>query len=120
MRVKRRPTGSCLELPPRFLGMPLATYMFERPIGAASNQSKEMSMGKPGKVQGEGDYESAKRYDDAQKNFAKSGKVEKAARDAEPRSESEKREMEQAESAGRRRAKEEDPNVKRGPGGKAR
>ncbi len=36
-----------------------------------------------GKVQGEGDYVSAKRYQQAQTAFAKSGKVEPAAKAAE-------------------------------------
>ena len=38
---------------------------------------------KAGAVQGEGDYVSAKKYDDAQAAFAKSGKVEEGARKAE-------------------------------------
>jgi hypothetical protein len=36
-----------------------------------------------GQVQGEGDYASARRYQKDQHEFAKSGKVDKAARDAE-------------------------------------
>ena len=40
-------------------------------------------MTKSGKIQGEGDYVSAKRYDDEQAAFAKSGKVEEAAKAAE-------------------------------------
>jgi hypothetical protein len=35
------------------------------------------------KIQGEGDYESAKRYQDAQHEFAQSGAVEEGAREAE-------------------------------------
>jgi hypothetical protein len=39
---------------------------------------------KAGQVQGEGDYVSAKRYDDAQEAFAKDeGKVQKKAKEAE-------------------------------------
>ena len=36
-----------------------------------------------GKNQGEGDYESARKYDAEQEAFAKSGKVDQAAKDAE-------------------------------------
>lgn len=35
------------------------------------------------KIQGEGDYESARRYQKDQHEFAKSGEVEKKAREAE-------------------------------------
>ena len=38
------------------------------------------------RVQGEGDYDAARRYDKATTDFAKSGKVEEAARDAKPTS----------------------------------
>lgn len=34
-------------------------------------------------IQGEGDYEAARRYRKAQEEFAKSGKVDKAAHEAE-------------------------------------
>ena len=64
-------------------------------------------------IQGEGNYDAAEEYDEAQREFVKSGKVEQAARDAKPKSEAEAKEMEQAEQAGRSRAKEEDPAVKR-------
>ena len=36
------------------------------------------------KVQGEGDYDAARNYDEATRDFVKSGKVEQAARDAAP------------------------------------
>jgi hypothetical protein len=35
------------------------------------------------RIQGEGDYEAAKRFDDAEQAFVKSGAVEKKAREAE-------------------------------------
>lgn len=71
-------------------------------------------MGAKDKVQGEGDYEAAQRFDKAQHDFARSGKVEKAARDAAPRDKDEAREMEQAEREGRKHGKGEDPNLGRG------
>ncbi|MEO8626901.1 MAG: hypothetical protein ABI612_02210 [Betaproteobacteria bacterium] len=69
-------------------------------------------MKKPNEVQGEGNYDAAKEYDDAQRAFVKSGKVEQAARDAAPKSKAEEEEMQRAEQAGRSHAKEEDPAVK--------
>ena len=56
-------------------------------------------------IQGEGDYVSAKKYDEAARSFASSGQVEQAARDAAPRNEQEKAEMRKAEAAGRSHAK---------------
>ena len=74
-------------------------------------------MTKPSKVQGEGNYEAAKQYDEAQRKFVKSGKVDSAARNAKPKSKQEADEMQRAEAAGRSRAKEEDPAIKSGTGG---
>lgn len=56
-------------------------------------------------MQGEGNYTAAKEYDDATSNFVKSGKVDKAARDAKPKNDQEAREMLEAEETGRARAK---------------
>lgn len=61
------------------------------------------------KVQGEGDYEAARRYDEKLRDHVENHDIEREARDAEPKSQGEEREMEQAEQAGKRRAKEEDP-----------
>ena len=62
------------------------------------------------KVQGEGDRESAKRYNEDTREFVESGKVDEAARKA---GEGDKEEMERAEKAGKDRAKELDPAVDR-------
>ncbi len=67
-------------------------------------------MGDKNRNQGEGDRESAKRYNEDTQAFVKSGKVEDAARKA---GEGDKQEMERAEKAGKDRAKEFDPAVKR-------
>jgi hypothetical protein len=48
-------------------------------------------MSKPNRIQGEGDYEAAKEYNEAQRKFVKSGKVGAAARNAKPKSEAEER-----------------------------
>jgi hypothetical protein len=65
------------------------------------------------RVQGEGNYDAAREYDEAQRKFVESGKVDAAARAAKPNSEAEEREMEEAERTGKSRAKEEDPALTR-------
>jgi len=62
----------------------------------------------PGRqVQGEGDYEAGRRYDKAAREFAESGKVEPAARDAAPGSAEEAEQMQQAEQTGKSHSKGE-------------
>jgi hypothetical protein len=69
-------------------------------------------------VQGEGDYEAGRRYDKASREFAQSGRVEPAARDAAPHDAREAEDMERAEDVGKSHAKGEDPllDKKRKPG----
>jgi len=64
-------------------------------------------------VYGEGNYAASRQYNEATKNFAQSGRAEPAARAAAPRSESEAREMADAEAEGKRHAKGEDPALNR-------
>ena len=61
------------------------------------------------KVEGEGSYSGSKDYNERTKKFVDSGRVEQAAKDAEPRSEQEAHEMQKAERIGKQHAKEEDP-----------
>ncbi|HET7795279.1 MAG TPA: hypothetical protein VFL64_17985 [Rhizobacter sp.] len=65
------------------------------------------------RVQGEGDYEAARRYDKAAQDFAQSGKVADAARKAKPRADREAEEMLEAERIGKSRSKGEDPGDRR-------
>lgn len=65
---------------------------------------------------GEGNYKASRQYNDATKKFVESGKVDEAAKEAQPHSEAEALEMANAEAEGRRRAKEEDPALKRKAG----
>ena len=58
-----------------------------------------------GKNQGEGDYDAARKFNESEAAFVKSGRVNEAARDAEPRSPDEAEEMARAEEAGKRRSK---------------
>jgi hypothetical protein len=68
-------------------------------------------MSKPTKdpVQGEGDYDAARRYDKAAEDFAKSGKVDRAAHDAAPGSAQQAEEMRKAEGIGKSHSKGEGP-----------
>jgi len=62
-----------------------------------------------GAVQGEGNYEAAREFNDAERKFVESGKVEAAARAAAPKDEAESRQLLEAEQKGRSRAKEDYP-----------
>lgn len=64
-------------------------------------------------VQGEGDYRSAREFNELEHSFVESGKVDSAARAAAPKSETEEREMLDAEQKGKRRSRGEDPAVTR-------
>ena len=57
-------------------------------------------------VQGEGNYEAAREFNEAERKFVASGKVAAAARAAAPKSEAERKAMLAAEKEGKRRAKE--------------
>jgi hypothetical protein len=74
------------------------------------------------KVQGEGDYEATRRYRKRTAEFLENNDVDKAAADAAPTSAREAEDMKAAEAAGKRRAKGEDPalrrNAPRGEGSK--
>jgi hypothetical protein len=57
------------------------------------------------RIQGEGDYEAARRYDKNVKRFVESADIDKAAHDAAPESAAAAADMQAAEQAGRARAK---------------
>ena len=56
------------------------------------------------KLQGEGDYESGRRYDEHTRQFVRDGKVDKAAKQAEEFVESDPAEAASAEKEARRRS----------------
>ena len=56
-------------------------------------------------MQGEGNYSAARRYDKAQREFVKAGKVDAAARKAKPKGPREAEQMKEAEQVGRGKAK---------------
>jgi hypothetical protein len=65
------------------------------------------------KVQGEGDYEATRRYRKRTEEFLDNNDVEKTALRAKPRSRKEAESMAAAEAAGKKRAKGEDPALRR-------
>jgi hypothetical protein len=64
-------------------------------------------------VHGEGNYAASKQYNDATKDYSKSGRAEPAARAAAPKSDADARAMDAAEAEGKRHAKGEDPALSR-------
>ena len=56
-------------------------------------------------IQGEGNYEATRAFNEAERKFVESGKVPAAARAAAPKSKAEQEELLAAEKAGKRRAK---------------
>ena len=64
---------------------------------------------KQSKVQGEGDYEAAKRYDESAQAFAKSGKVNDAVNQARPANAADAADLADAECEGLSHNKGEDP-----------
>ena len=65
------------------------------------------------KIQGEGDYEATRRYRKRTEEFLGNNDVDKAAVRAAPTSSREAEDMKAAEAAGKRRAKGEDPAIRR-------
>jgi hypothetical protein len=68
---------------------------------------------KGSKVQGEGDYDAARRYRKRTAEYLNNNDVEKAAVRAAPRSRADADAMAAAEAAGKKRAKGEDPALRR-------
>ena len=92
----------------------------QRSAGQGQQQQQDQQQ-QPGthRVQGEGDYDAARRYDQAAREFAESGQVDEAARNARPTSTDESEELRRAEREGQSHAKGEDPLLDK-PGGMPR
>lgn len=71
--------------------------------------TKPMTLPADAQVQGEGDYEAARRYDKSAQDFAQSGKVAEAVRKAPPQDPQEAADLKRAEEIGKSRSKGEDP-----------
>ena len=66
------------------------------------------------KIQGEGDYEGARRYRRGVEQYVKTADIDRAAHDAQPADAEEARELEEAEAIGKSHAKGAKPQDKRG------
>ncbi|HPF26694.1 MAG TPA: hypothetical protein P5528_11795 [Steroidobacteraceae bacterium] len=64
-----------------------------------------MTANSKGEIQGEGDYEAARRYRNAVEEFVESADIDEAARRAKPEDVATAAELEEAEQHGKRRAK---------------
>ena len=69
-----------------------------------------------GSQYGEGNYKATRDYNEGVKDHMRNHDVEQEARDAEPKSESEARDMERAEAEGRSRAKGDSKDMPEDPG----
>jgi hypothetical protein len=66
------------------------------------------------KNEGEGNRTAARQYDSDTRKFVRSGRIEEKAREAEKALDGDERaDLEEAEAAGKRRAAEEDPLLKK-------
>ena len=76
-------------------------------------QDKRNEQNTGSRNEGEGNKTAAREYDEAQRRFVESGKVDKKAREAETSLATEKAELERAEAVGKRHSHGEDPALKR-------
>jgi hypothetical protein len=73
----------------------------------------QSSVTRKSRIQGEGDYEATRRYRKRTEEYLKNNDVEKAALRAKPQSRKEAEALAAAEAAGKKRAKGEDPALRR-------
>jgi hypothetical protein len=76
-------------------------------------QDKKRGHNTAGRNEGEGNKSAAREYNEAQRRFLETGEVDEKAREAEKSLDSDKRELERAESVGRRHSRGEDPAITR-------
>jgi hypothetical protein len=91
--------------------------MSSDPKKEPEGQKQQQQQSGEGQQYGEGNYKATRDYHRGLKEHVQNHDIEKEARDAAPKSEEEANEMEEAERAGRERARgssakdEDDPNV---------
>jgi hypothetical protein len=76
-------------------------------------QDKRSKQNAGSRNEGEGNKTAAREYNEAQRRFVESGKVDEQARQAEKSLDVEKRELQRAEAVGKRHLHGEDPAAKR-------
>jgi len=79
----------------------------DEPKKPASSGQQQQQGGEGGQY-GEGNYEATRRYNEGLKEHVQNHDIEKEARDAAPKSDREAKEMEDAERAGKSRARGSD------------
>ena len=79
----------------------------------SQDQGKNAGQQAQKNVHGEGNYAASKQYNDATRDFVKSGRVDKATKDAAPGSDADALQMQAAEAEGKRHSKGEDPALNR-------
>lgn len=79
----------------------------QEPEAADDRGERESRRGPSGwpDMQGEGNRDAAREYNESQREFVESGDVERAAREAEPKSQAERAAMDEAERKGRSHAR---------------
>ena len=91
------------------------------PQGPEDAADQDLERAYAGKEHGEGNYQAAKDYGKRVRSFVRSGQVDRAAKDAEPRTPKEARDLAAAESQGRKRSKgDEDSSSQQHDGRKRR
>ncbi|MGE0258525.1 MAG: hypothetical protein AB7H71_17610 [Alphaproteobacteria bacterium] len=76
-------------------------------------QGKQREQNTAGRNEGEGNKTAAREYNEAQRRFVESGKIDEKAREAERSLDTDKRELEHAETIGKRHSRGEDPAITR-------
>jgi hypothetical protein len=79
--------------------------MNQRKKSADPAKKKEDAIRSNAPMQGEGNYTAGRRYDEAQREFVKTGQVDDAARKSAPRSPDERADMQKSEEEGLRHAR---------------
>jgi hypothetical protein len=79
----------------------------DQPKQQQQQSGQQQQQGGTGNVYGEGNYKATRDYNEGLKEHVQNHDIEREARDAAPKSEEEKRQMEEAERAGRVRSKGE-------------
>jgi hypothetical protein len=89
------------------------TSRFLPPFSKWNEIAKELFMKKRTAMQGEGNYDAAANFNDAQQKFVESGRFAEASKRTKPKSKEEANELVRAETQGRSRAKGGDPAMNR-------
>ena len=76
-------------------------------------QDKKPEQNSTQRNEGEGNKTAAREYNESQRRFAETGKVEEKAREAEKALNSDEQELKRAEAVGKRHSHGEDPALKR-------